>query len=167
MEFDRWAIPYVEQLIDQARQSVLKNHGELTNKNLNLRFMWSEDWEDFEGGTDADMQANTYVQDFNGANENTFRINKVDKQFAVILIGVLLGNLGDQLNSIRITIGQQVVREYPGELISSQLNGILLFTDGIYTLEKKKVEFTFHTTAAAPAACTAYPYGVVIIPAGA
>lgn len=164
MEFDRWAVPNVVDLIAQAKSAVLENHSELTEKDLNIRFMWSEDWDQYNA---TQIQANTYIQDFNTLQTNTFRINKVDKAYAVVLIGCYLGNLGNLLNSVQIIIGQKTVREYPGTLISSQLNGIILFPDGIFTLEKKKVEFTFFVQAGAPLQCTTFPWGVVIIPAGA
>lgn len=164
MEFDRWAVPNVETIIGQAKAEVLKTHPEIGEKDLQIRFMWSEDWDLFNATA---MAANTYTQNFSGATTNIFRIQKVDKHYAVILIGVLLGNLGNILLSIQVDIGQKTVREYPGVLITSQLNGILLFTDAIFTLEKKKVDFSFFTSAVGPAACTAFPYGIVIIPAGA
>jgi len=164
MEFDRWAVPNVVDLIGQAKAAVLKANPELADTDLAIRFMWADDWDLFNA---VATTANTYVNNFSGANTNTFRIQKVDKHFAVVLIGVMLGNLGNLLLSIQIIIGQKTVREYPGILVTSQLNGIMLFTDGIYTLEKKRVDFSLFASAVGPAACTTFPYGVVIIPAGA
>lgn len=166
MEFDRWAVPNVVDLIGKAKQAVLTANPKLTEDDIAIRFMWSEDWDFFNATA---VPANRYFQTFAGLTDNMFKINKVDKHFAVIIIGVFLGNLGGLLSagSIQIIIGQKTVREYPGILVTSQLNGICLFTDGIFTLEKKKVEVHFFTSAVGPAVCTAYPYGVVIIPAGA
>lgn len=162
METDIWSIPNVLDIIQKAQAAVLKADPNLAESDIAIRFMWSDDWDWFNATAET---ANTYVQTFAGTT-NTFRISKVDKHLAVILIGVLLGNLGNLLNSIQIVIGQKTVREYPGTLITSQLNGIFLFADPIFTLEKKRVDFIFYNTAG-PAVCSTFPYGLVIIPAGA
>ena len=165
MEFDAWAIPNIKALVAKAKAAVKKAHPELDiETETHTRFMWSNDWDEFNTTSVAD---NTYTQDFSAATTNTFRIKKVDGPYAVVLVGVLLGNLGNLLNSIQIKVGPKISREYPGTLVTSQLNGILLFMDGVFILEKKRVEFIYYNAAGAPASCTSFPYGIAIIPAGA
>lgn len=169
-EHDIWSIPNVREVIDQA-VAYVKTTYELSDADLNVRLGWSDDF-DFVPSAVSGVGAQSAAQTYNNAwavaalANNDFRITKIDKHYAVIFLGILQGNLGVTINFVEVQVGTKKVREYPGTIITSQLNNIFIAPDGIFAERTKPFRVRFNTSAC-PAASNAFPLIFVIERSGA
>lgn len=143
-EFDIWSIPNVKETIEMTKAKVLELHPELTQDDLDIRLLKADDWDSFLGAVVAESD---YRHNYN-AGDNTWQIDKIDRQYAVIFIGLLGASLGTNLRHVEAWVGDKKVREYPGSIVYLQENDIFVAFDSFFTTEKKKFRVILNAGAA-------------------
>lgn len=131
---------------------------EEAKRRFQIRKVWAEDWDTNTSGD--------YSHDWSTDQEqltagSAYIMNPIDKFEVVGLYGWHNGNCDYTIRWLRVKIGTEIVREYFGFELASELNGIYIFDDPIFATKTQPL-YVYPYTESGSATSRANPLGWVI-----